>query len=144
MKTKAVVTGLMAMVLLAAGACSMAEGAPKEANTQVPIEEFMASKNVHREIVVSAGTTITVTLGSNPTTGFSWGKAAIANPASLEQTGNQFLAPEGKGLVGAPGNQVWTFNALQKGTTTVSMEYSQPWAGGEKGAWTFELTVTVE
>ena len=145
MKTKAVVTGIMAMVLLATGACSMAQGVPKEANTQVPIDELMANKNVHREIRVPDGGVITVTLGSNPTTGFSWGETAkIANPAVLEQTSSQFVAPEGKGIVGAPGNQVWTFKALQKGTTTVGMEYSQPWAGGEKAAWTFQLSLTVE
>ena len=145
MKTKAVVTGIMAMVLLAAGACSMAQGAPREANTQVPIDEFMANKNVHREIRVPEGSVITVTLGSNPTTGFSWGETAkIANPAVLEQTSTQFVAPDGKGIVGAPGNQVWTFKALQKGTTTVVMEYSQPWEGGTKAAKTFVLTVLVK
>ena len=34
--------------------------------------------------------------------------------------------------------------ALEKGITEVSMEYSQPWEGGEKGAWTFKMTVTVK
>ncbi|MFC1983316.1 protease inhibitor I42 family protein, partial [Chloroflexota bacterium] len=45
---------------------------------------------------------------------------------------------------GTPGQEVWTFKALKKGTTTVFMEYSRPWEGGEKGEWTFNLTVTVK
>jgi predicted secreted protein len=39
--------------------------------------------------------------------------------------------------------EFWTFKALMKGTSTISMEYSQPWDGGTKKAQTFSLTVTV-
>jgi len=53
------------------------------------------------------------------------------------------VAPE-TSLVGAPGKEVWTFKALKKGTTKIAMEYSQPWEGGEKGGWTFNLTVVVK
>lgn len=147
MKMKAVLTGMMATVVLAAGACSMAQGAiqPKQANIQVTIDEFMSAKYINREVTIPGGGALTVTLGSNPTTGYSWNETAqIANPAALQQTASQFVPSEGKGIVGAPGEQVWTFKALQKGTTTVGMEYGQPWVGGAKGAWTFELTVTVE
>jgi len=33
---------------------------------------------------------------------------------------------------------------IGKGMTTVSMEYSHPWEGGEKGEWTFSLTIIVK
>ena len=46
--------------------------------------------------------------------------------------------------VGAAGKEVWTFEAIKKGTTKVRMEYSQPWEGGLKAEWTYTLTVTVE
>ena len=46
-------------------------------------------------------------------------------------------------MVGAGGVENWTFKALAKGETTISMEYSRPWEGGEKAAQTFELTVVV-
>jgi inhibitor of cysteine peptidase len=61
----------------------------------------------------------------------------------VQQTGHEFVSPEKTGLVGAPGNEVWTFKALKKGTSTVTMEYSRLWEGGEKGVWTFNLTVVV-
>jgi predicted secreted protein len=41
-------------------------------------------------------------------------------------------------------DRVWTFKALQKGTSTVDWEYSQIGEGGEKARWTFNLTVIVE
>ena len=146
MKAKLVVMVAMVTLLLVAGACSLTLGAtpPKEANMVVPIDEFTTAKYVTKEIQVPAGGVLTVTLGSNPTTGFSWTETAqIGDPAILQQTENKLLIPENKGIVGAPGSQVFTFRALQKGTTTVKMDYSRPWAGDEKGEWTFELAVTV-
>ncbi len=146
MRMKAMVTAVLVTVLVVVGACSPALGAspPKEASIEVTIDEFMDEKNITREIEVADDGVITVVLGSNPTTGFSWTETArIANASILEQTENKLILPEGKNLVGSPGNQVWTFKALQKGTTTVNMDYSRPWEGGEKAEWTFELIVTV-
>jgi inhibitor of cysteine peptidase len=147
MKTKMVVIAAMATVLLAAGACSPAVGASsaKEANVEVTIDEFTNTQHIAKAIEIAEGGVVTVSLGSNPSTGFSWNETAqIEAPAVLEQTDSKVLPSEKEGLVGASGSQVWTFKALQKGTTTVSLEYGRPWEGGEKGVWTFELTVTVK
>jgi len=147
MKTRMTVTAAMVTVLLAVGACSPTVGASpaKEANIEVTIDEFMNTQNVAREIELPEGGVLTVTLGSNPTTGFSWNETAqIADATVLQQTESKVLSAEDKGLVGASGSQVWTFKALQKGTTTLSMDYGRPWEGGEKGVWTFALTVTVK
>lgn len=147
MKTKLIVMALMLTVLLVAVACSPVSGASPaaEASIDVSIDEFEQANDITREVTVADGGTVTVSLGSNPTTGFSWDEAAqIADPTVLQQTGSERLPAESQGLVGAPGTQVWTFKALTKGTTTVSMEYSRPWEGGEKGVWTFDLTVAVK
>lgn len=146
MKAKMVVMAVMVTALLVTGACSLALGAsiPKQASVQVTSDEFMNQKHVTKEIQVPASGVLTVALGSNPTTGFIWTeKAQIADPAVLQQTENKLLLPEGKGIAGAGGSQVFTFKALQKGTTTLKMDYSRPWEGGEKGEWTLELAVTV-
>jgi inhibitor of cysteine peptidase len=85
-----------------------------------------------------------VTLWSNQTTGFKWsGSAMIGNQTIVQQTDHKYVAPEAKEVVGAAGNEVWTFKAVKAGTTTVSMEYSQPWEGGQKDAFGFFLTVNV-
>jgi inhibitor of cysteine peptidase len=146
MKTKIIAAMLTALVLPAAAACSPAtETAAQEASIEVAIDEFQNATDITREVAVAEGGTLTLTLGSNPTTGFSWNEAAqIADPTVLQQTSSESLPAEGQGMVGAPGAQVWTFKALKKGTTTVSLDYSRPWEGGEKGVWTFELAVTVK
>lgn len=98
-----------------------------------------------KQINVTTGNTFTVTLCSNATTGFQWSESAqISDEAVVQQTGHEFVSPENKGLVGAPGEEVWTFKALKKGTSTIALEYSRPWEGGEKGEWTLNLTVIVK
>jgi len=66
----------------------------------------------------------------------------------LQQTHHEYVAPVGKGgkppAPGTAGKKEWMFKTLKKGTTIVSMEYSRPWEGGEKGEWTFNLTVVVK
>jgi inhibitor of cysteine peptidase len=62
----------------------------------------------------------------------------------LKNVANTYEAPEDIDMVGAPGKEIWTFKALKKGTSTISMEYSQPWPNGTKAAETFDLTVVVK
>jgi len=85
---------------------------------------------------------LSVTLESNVSTGFSWQLVQISDPTVLSQTGNQYIAPT-PSQPGAAGSEVWTFSALKTGTSAILMDYSQPWAGGIKGARTFSLTVNV-
>jgi inhibitor of cysteine peptidase len=105
----------------------------------------MPQKHISKEVAAAVGDSFTVTLCSNATTGFKWSESAkISNPAVVQQIGHEFVSPEAKGVVGAAGKEVWTFKALKKGTSTVSLEYSRPWEGGEKGEWTFNLTVAAK
>lgn len=94
------------------------------------------------EIAVAG--TLTLTLESNPTTGFQWELSSISDQNVLEKQSNTFEAPEESGMVGAPGKEVWVFKALKKGTSTISLEYSRPWEGGEEGVQTFTIHVTVK
>jgi inhibitor of cysteine peptidase len=110
----------------------------------VTCDDFNSQPNASKQLAVDAGNTFTVTLCSNATTGFKWSESAqISDPTVVQQTAHEFVSPQNTGLVGAPGNEVWTFKALKKGTSTINMEYGRPWEGGEKGVWTFSLIVTV-
>jgi len=144
LKIKSILFSTVVVVSLFLVACSPAE----QPSLAVSCDRFMEVKHITREIDVSAGDTFSVTLCSNPTTGFQWSHfAQISNQSVLEQTDHQFSLPENGNqppAIGAPGQEIWTFKALKKGTGTVSMEYSRPWAGGEKGEWTFVLNVSVK
>ena len=120
-----------------------------EASVEVSCDDFMSAKHISKEIAAAAGDTFTVTLCSNPTTGFTWSEVTvISDQTVMEQTNHGFVSPKAKGnkppAPGTSGQEIWTFKAHKEGMSTISMEYSQPWEGGEKGEWTFELTVTVD
>ena len=135
MKSRLILVCIMTVMSLCLLACS--SGAPSE----VSVDESYNGKEV--EIAVDGS--LTVTLESNATTGFQWDEASkIGDQTVLKQVEHQFIAPESTGMVGAPGKEVWTFRALKKGNSTISMEYSQPWEGGTKAGETFALTVVVK
>ena len=117
----------------------------RQASVEVSCDDFSQQNHITKQVEVGAGGTLTVTLCSNQTTGFMWSETAqISDQTVLQEVGQCVVSPEAEGLVGAAGKEVWTFKALKKGTSTVSVEYSRPWEGGEKGEWTFNLTVTVK
>ena len=153
MKLKLITAGLMVVMALSLLACSPAateepvSPAPNKVSVAVTCDDFMNQKHISKQFEIQAGGLLTVTLCSNPTTGFQWSeKAQISDATVLKQVGHEFIGPESEPPPppGTPGQEVWTFEALKTGTSTVSMEYSRPWAGGEKGEWTFNLTVTVK
>jgi inhibitor of cysteine peptidase len=146
MKAKMILMSVVVAVLLSLVACS---SVAEQAEVSVDIDDFMEQKHISKEVEVAVDGSLTVTLGSNPTTGFKWSESAeISDQTVLQQTDHEFIAPEGEGdeppATGTSGREVWTFKALKKGTTEVSMEYSRPWEGGEKAEWTFVLTVIVK
>ena len=144
MKIKLALFSMVIALSLFLAACSSTE----PASLAVSCDKFLEAKHITQEIDVSAGDTFSVTLCSNPTTGFQWAHfAQISDRSVLEQTSHQFSLPESGNqppAPGTPGQEIWTFSALKKGTSIVSMEYSQPWLDGNKGEWTFVLNVTVK
>ena len=144
MKLKSSLVCAVVAISLLLVACSPT---PKQASVEVSCDDFMKVNHISQEVEVSADGSLTVTLCSNPTTGFLWSESAqISDTTVLQQTDHQLVVPgpEPPPPPGTPSQEVWTFKALKKGTSTISMEYSRPWEGGEKGAWTFALTVAVK
>ena len=124
-----VITAIMVMVM--AGCSSL----PKQVSADV--------SSSGKQVEIAAGGSFTITLDSNATTGYNWELKGISDTAVLEKADNKYEAPA-SGLMGAGGKEVWTFEAMKAGTSTLTMEYSQPWAGGQKSANTFSLTVVVK
>ena len=139
MKLGLILTCTVFILLLCVPSCTTG------ASVEVSCDDFMQQKHISKEVATAVGDSFTVTLCSNATTGFKWSEAAkISDPTVVQQIGHEFVSPEAKGVGGAAGKEVWTFKALKKGTSTVSLEYSRPWEGGEKATWTFTLTVVVK
>jgi len=142
MKKILVIFGLMSIVLLSLAACGPS---PQDyVSWEVPIENFMNRNHFSDQIEVPVGNLFYLTLGSNPTTGFQWSEQAqISDPTVLKQINHEYISPESESAAGTPGQEVWTFEVLKEGESTISMEYSRPWEGGEKAEWTYDGPMTL-
>ncbi len=133
---------LLALLLIMIVSCS----SPNQ--IEISCETFFENNHPSDEILVSVEDKFTVMLCSNPSTGYQWSEnAEIGDTLIVEQVAHEFLMPselETRPPPGTPGVEVWTFNALNTGSTSITFDYSRPWEGGEKSAWTFRLDVAVE
>jgi predicted secreted protein len=97
---------------------------------------------VTSDVSVTVGQGFTVVLCSNPSTGFSWEQPTWEGDATVELVQRSVQQTVG-GQAGATGTESFAFNATKAGTTLIHFVYSQPWAGGTKGAWQADVTVAV-
>ena len=142
-KSKLILVCAMTAISLCLFACSTV---PKQVSVDVSCDDFMKQAAISKETEVAVDGSLTVTLCSNPSTGFQWESIKITDQTVLEQVDHKFVSPESEPPPppGTPGQEVWTFKALKEGKSTVSVEYSRPWESSEKAAWTFVLTVVVK
>jgi inhibitor of cysteine peptidase len=140
MKTKIallVVTIIITLIILPS--CSTT---PRLFSVEVSCDQFTENPNyVISEFETEIGDKITVKLCSNATTGFNW-EYVMTNENAVKEEDHDFEEAEGD-MVGAAGVEVWTFKAVEKGTTEIQMKYGQPWEGGIKAEWTCTMSVTV-
>ncbi len=142
MKSKLTLVFIITAISTLLFACSPVS---KQVSVEASCDDFYKLQHISKEVEVAVGDSFAVTLCSNPSTGFQWSETAqISDQAVLQLVDHKFMPPEKTGVEGAPGQETWIFKALEKGTSVISMEYSRPWEGGEKGAWTFNLTVVVK
>ena len=111
-------------------------------NVEISCDEFNESKHYSGEFEIEVGDKIRLELCSNPTTGFKW-LYEITNENVLKEEDHDFEEPE-EGITGAAGKELWTFEAIETGTTELQMEYSQPWEGGLKAEWTYAVIITIK
>ena len=97
-----------------------------------------------KQITVKSGDVITLTLNSNPTTGYSWQVMEIDNAVLAQQGDPEYKQASGaQGLVGAGGTETIRFSVVGKGTTTLELGYMRPWESVSP-IETFTLQVVVQ
>ncbi|MBN1189299.1 MAG: protease inhibitor I42 family protein [Dehalococcoidales bacterium] len=111
-------------------------------NVEITCDQFRENHHMINNFQAEIGDKIRVKLCSNPTTGYQW-KYEMTDENVLKEEDHDFEEPQGDAL-GASGMDLWTFEAAEKGTTEVNLEYGQPWEGGAKAEWTYVIKVTVE
>ena len=118
---------------------------PSYTTISIPIETFPGQPHIDAVMNAAVGEELTVTLGSNPTTGFRWSEfAEISDETIVQQTSQIYIAAEEENIVGGAGKEVWTFEALKEGTVTTFLEYSRPWNPEDIGVWSVTITTTIK
>jgi inhibitor of cysteine peptidase len=144
---------LLVSTLLLAGGCGVTEEPPvippvPETPTEysdilsIPIGEFQNRPHIDVDMQAMVGGELTVTLGSNPTTGYQWlEEAKISDETIVQQVSHKFVGPGIDKPPGTPGEEVWIFKALRKGTVTILLEYCR-WNGA--GLWAVFINANIK
>ncbi len=91
-----------------------------------------------KQVEMSVGDSLVVTLPSDVRTGHSW-SSWVSDETILQQSDHEYI-----GRVGAGGKEIWTFKVLTAGTCTIEMEYRPPQEEDATPAQTFDLTVDIQ
>ena len=110
----------------------------KDQNSMSGVEN---AENHH--LTVSEGKQFSITLDSNPTTGYHWELASSLDEDVVKLVGNAYRGPETTKLLGAGGKEIWTFKAVGKGEEAIRMKYVRPWEKGVPPDKTADYVITV-
>jgi len=124
-----VLVGLSLITVLSA--CSPTPSSPMELTTK--------DSGSHRTLAV--GQQLTVSLDSNPSTGYRWALDG-ALPGTLQQVGAPKYTDTSHAL-GGGGTEVWTFKAIAKGSGSLKLKYWRSFEPTATPPDSFELAIDV-
>jgi len=138
---------ILMLPLLATGCAekeaSTTSNSAKDQTVEITLDEFVEQNSMLKYVEMVKSGTLTVKLGSNPSTGYEWGDAEITHPDVIKQISRHYEEPTDTGLVGAGGTEVWVFEATDTGLAMIKISYSRPWEGGEKDTYTVTININV-
>lgn len=92
-------------------------------------------------VEVAAGDTFALSLDASPATGNAWSITRASDPKVAEGRGHQFSAdPDAEGATELGGTDLWTFAAVGRGETSMTLAYGKPGSPPETTA-TFRVVV---
>lgn len=115
--------------------------APVLAATQSLDATVYTVGNASTPLTEHVGTRFLIALDSNKTTGYSW--TAAVQGSAVTSEGSAYQQSDGHAM-GAPGRQIFVFDAMRKGTSTITLSYRRPWEHSTPAAKTLAFTVVVK
>ena len=94
------------------------------------------------EMDLRVGDTLELSFESNPTTGFQW-EVVELNPDVLRPLGEEFFTPTSD-LLGAPGRQVFRFEAVAPGETPLKLIYHRAFEADVPPEQTYQVNIVVK
>jgi len=105
--------------------------------------QTLTAEDSGKSIQIKTGETFTITLESNPTTGYQW-MVLDVDEKILSQVGDAEYQSKGTVMPGSGGEETFTFKALKSGKTELLLGYERPWEEGVDPVESFTITVIVE
>jgi len=93
-------------------------------------------------ISTTVGQEFTISLDSNPTTGYEW-ILVSSLPSWLELVRHEYT-PTDPGKIGGGGIDEWTLKATNTGSTTLIFHYRRPWETGVQPLEIYEVQVIIQ
>lgn len=142
MKKLIILLVMIAGVLLIAGCCGSKESSQTSEMGQISAKSVVDLSGIDNgtAVEVALGGNVILKLDANPSTGYNW-KIQELDEKILPLTSKDYQQNEAPaGMVGVPGVETFSFKAIKKGETILSLVYSR---GGDI-AEDFQITVTVK
>lgn len=120
-------------ILLLSGGCS----------TTSEINMDVNSNGTQKEL--ACGQTLSITLESNPSTGYSWQVTEVDKAVLHQSGGPEFKSSSANNppMPGAGGTETFRFETIGTGTTTLKLVYVRPWEKDVPPVKTFTVQVAV-
>jgi predicted secreted protein len=96
-----------------------------------------------KPITVTVGRPFKITLQYNASTGYQWQFAKPPDPNLLKLLDTEYKRPDSK-RIGSGGDQIWTFETLAAGKTSLELNYVRPWESGAKPAQITNFVVLIK
>ncbi len=100
------------------------------------------SEQIRFVVMAEEGKEFTVRLGSNRSTGYRWRPVGTLDEHTVKLEKSEYVPFEG-GAGGTGGEEVWTFLAVSKGDTEITMEYAPPYEKNQVPLKTATIQVSV-
>ncbi len=78
------------------------------------------------DYAIKEGASFSITLSSNPSTGYSWQWANKKSITIIDTSKWEYLATNNE-LIGSGGQEVWTFKGVKTGVDSIILKYARPW-----------------
>lgn len=103
-----------------------------------------ADAEPHCPLTLYRGQELSLSLRSNPSTGFRWEVKEAASGVLKSLGPEVYSNPEDAALVGSAGQSTWRYKAQNSGNGRLLMIYHQPWEPNVAPASTFDCAIRVE
>ena len=134
---------LVALAVAAVCLSLVMAGCSKKADEDQEDGQTVVTEDMKQSFDLETAQHVDFSAASNSSTGYTWQTKQAPDEKIVRLVNSYYTEPTDQNQVGAPGEEVWQFQAVGAGTTTMVLEYSQPWDQDTPPAKRYTLTFNV-